>query len=227
MLNILIPDLDADIRPVVRTIRSVRRKNIKLWLSRQTILKENALKDAKDVKPVEEGINPDFSLRCLLWDIDNTRTSDVENAIFRYCIERNKQNPSDFWIVLTSSSYPKNQVCLFLDNLQDVRYPDKWYKYECVTDENGVNDFCDTHDFVLFSLCKNDRFEIANDNFKHIRGAKVFREKSTGYYWYLDTFHRNHIEVFDSFGKKHLGEADLKTGVFDPNKADNSKLPIL
>lgn len=40
----------------------------------------------------------------------------------------------------------------------------------------------------------------------------IYREKSTGYYWYYDYMHKDnkkHFEVFDSTGKTHIGEADM------------------
>lgn len=226
MLHILIKNLNIQTRPIVRKIREKRDKNIKLWMERQLLLDDKVLKNASDIKPIEEGIIPDFALYCLLWDVDSFTITNAD-AVFRYLIERHQQNSSDFWIVLTSDNFPKHRICLFLDSSSNAQYPDEWHKFECVCNEIELDCFCNTHDFALFKLCKGVRFEVANDNFKHIRGAKVFKELSTGNYWYLDTLHKDHIEVFDSFGKKHLGEADLKTGAFDPNKADNSKLPIL
>ena len=39
-------------------------------------------------------------------------------------------------------------------------------------------------------------------------------------------FHKTHYEVFDSTGKKHLGEADMD-GNLDEDKSDTSKSAIL
>lgn len=58
-----------------------------------------------------------------------------------------------------------------------------------------------------------------------VQGATVYKEKSTGYYWYLDNFHKTHYEVFDKTGKKHIGEANLD-GKIDFSRADSKKQPI-
>ncbi|MDR1678435.1 MAG: hypothetical protein LBR81_01495 [Prevotellaceae bacterium] len=71
---------------------------------------------------------------------------------------------------------------------------------------------------ISFSLTDNTRFtktSLVN------QGKSVYQEISTGYFWCLDNFHRNHYEVFDSIGK-HLGEADLK-GNLDSSKKDTTK----
>jgi hypothetical protein len=38
----------------------------------------------------------------------------------------------------------------------------------------------------------------------------------------LDNFHKNHLEVFDSTGKNHLGIADLEANI-DETKKDPSR----
>lgn len=55
-------------------------------------------------------------------------------------------------------------------------------------------------------------------------GRTLYREKRSGHFWYVDSFHFGkaaHIEVFDSSGF-HLGEADL-AGNLDLSKKDSSK----
>lgn len=56
-------------------------------------------------------------------------------------------------------------------------------------------------------------------------GRSIYREKETGYYWYVDNFHKgkaSHLEVFDNTGKNHLGESDLE-GNIDFSKSDPDK----
>ncbi|MEY4904703.1 MAG: hypothetical protein RLZZ292_2518 [Bacteroidota bacterium] len=59
-----------------------------------------------------------------------------------------------------------------------------------------------------------------------VKGATMYQEIATGYYWYLDTFHGadvqdTHFEVFNA-QKIHLGEADLQ-GNLDISKKDKNK----
>ena len=60
------------------------------------------------------------------------------------------------------------------------------------------------------------------------QGRNIYREYSTGHYWYIDNLHTgkaSHFEVFDE-KRKHIGEANLD-GDIDINKRDpNKKLKI-
>ena len=49
-----------------------------------------------------------------------------------------------------------------------------------------------------------------------------WRKIPTKRYWHLDNFHKNHLEVFDSTGKNHLGIADLEANI-DETKKDPSR----
>ena len=69
-----------------------------------------------------------------------------------------------------------------------------------------------------FSLKDATRFQKDK---KIIQGQNVYKEISTGYYWYLDNLHKNHYEVFDRNGQ-HIGTANTD-GVIDPNKKVNGR----
>ena len=64
----------------------------------------------------------------------------------------------------------------------------------------------------------SSRFERTSKTFN---GATIYKEKNSRRYWYLDTLHKNHYEVFNA-QKEHLGEADLE-GNIDISKKDSSK----
>lgn len=53
------------------------------------------------------------------------------------------------------------------------------------------------------------------------QGQTVFISNANGSYWYLDNFHKNHYEVFNS-NKIHIGVADLN-GNIDYTKAVNGR----
>jgi hypothetical protein len=71
-------------------------------------------------------------------------------------------------------------------------------------------------------LNDSQRFEVAP--MQSQQGRRVYREKETGYYWYVDNFHFGkaaHLEVF-SKNHQHLGEANLQ-GEIDFKSADKNK----
>ena len=66
---------------------------------------------------------------------------------------------------------------------------------------------------IPFKLEDNDDFTpTSKDN----QGSRIYRQKSTGYFWHLDNFHKNHYEVYDRNGR-HLGVADM-SGRLDESK---------
>jgi hypothetical protein len=72
-----------------------------------------------------------------------------------------------------------------------------------------------------FSLTDKTRFERTNQ--KHVK-QRIYKEITTGNYWYYDFFHdtnKKHFEVFNGQGV-HLGEANTN-GTLDETKADNQK----
>lgn len=83
----------------------------------------------------------------------------------------------------------------------------EWYK------ENSNN--------RTFSLLNVDEFE--RTNYLHDK-MRIYRNLSSGDYWYYDYFHKDnkeHFEVFDATGH-HKGEANIN-GVIDTTKRDSSK----
>lgn len=77
----------------------------------------------------------------------------------------------------------------------------------------------------VFILKNNSDFEPL-DKFWH--KERIYREKTTGYHWYFDFFHREnkiHYEVFDA-GGDHLGEADKDGKMVSETKDNNKSISI-
>ena len=73
-------------------------------------------------------------------------------------------------------------------------------------------------------LSDKSKYTKINRRFPEAKGANVYRGKD-GNYYYRDTLHAGksaHLEVFNKTGK-HIGEADVKTGIIDYSKADPTK----
>lgn len=68
---------------------------------------------------------------------------------------------------------------------------------------------------IIYSFSLKDGTRFQKDG-RIVQGKNVYREIDTGYYWYLDNFHKDHYEVFDRNGQ-HIGTANEK-GVIDPSK---------
>jgi hypothetical protein len=112
----------------------------------------------------------------------------------------------------------KNKVSIDVDNMFSKEH------YIEVANNRKQIDKCKyferKFDFGQITLLENE-YRFRKTSKPHQHGKPVYEEIATGKLWYLDSFHQNHYEVFDSQGN-HLGEADLK-GKINTEKADKHK----
>lgn len=233
MLHIFVPNLNDREITVLRYLRQKREQNIKVWIPRAEMSRQRGVAGLQSIpsdwRPIEKAIsNVDWKLCCMEWKIKDLQVASVEDS-FRYWMKMYKEyNDNDEWVILSSIQRDKGQAVLFADDSTDKAYPNEWMKFQCISSKNELESFLNDRNFLIYHFCAGPRFEVARDSFRHTRkNGAVYREKKTGYYWYLDTFHRDHIEVWDSQGQHHLGEADVNTGQLDKTKADKTKHPIL
>lgn len=73
---------------------------------------------------------------------------------------------------------------------------------------------------IIQSFSLKDIKQFKKDG-RIIQGQNVYMEIATGYYWYLDNFHKDHYEVFDSQGQ-HIGIASTD-GVINQRKRVNGR----
>ena len=143
-----------------------------------------------------------------------TLDSNVTGQTLAEISERQIQNTNKKYLLLNfqNSSFSK------LTNTIIVKNEDRQIEISCVdTIENTLN-WIKENCIVKLIVEDTERFERTS---KQVKGATVYKEKETGYYWYFDTLHRNHYEIFNS-QKEHLGEADLE-GNLDTSKKDSFK----
>jgi hypothetical protein len=106
--------------------------------------------------------------------------------------------------VIKLSVLKNNSIAVTLDNLFTVGH------YNTVARQRGIT--------VVFSLKDITRFCKTG---QERQGQLVYKELTSGYYWYLDNLHKNHYEVFDS-NEKHIGIADIE-GNIDVSKRVNGR----
>lgn len=217
IVNILIPTITSPIREIIDELWSIRSKKLKLWIPQDVLAKDGQYNQSALVA-LENNIKPDLGLACYKWNINNTEILPIER-LYNYWIARYDDNQK--WAILTEEDNPKQILSLFLDAKHKPELPDKWYRYKCYSDRESIISFCAESGALDFALCRGARFEKAGV-VTAIKGAVVYKEIETGYFWYLDTFHRDHYEVFDFVGN-HIGEADIQNGIIDKTKADKNK----
>ena len=89
---------------------------------------------------------------------------------------------------------------------------------------NGLNEFLSWFSlFINTAFSLRDSIKFQRTNFRWNLQC-IYREISTGNYWYFDYFHKDnkvHYEVFNSEGN-HIGEA-TEVGILDRSKASKEK----
>lgn len=147
-----------------------------------------------------------------LWDFEKMN---IDNApkILAEVAERIWKYPTESYILLNFQNTletPRNALFVFKDAPHIAHLPEKFAHIHFVTDKDELEIWLATNTQSAFSLLDRAKFKKT----KLVQqGKAVFEELNTGYFWYLDNFHKNEYEVFDIQGK-HLGTANLE-GVFD------------
>ena len=221
MLNVFVRNgNDPVLKRAMVQLRMSRYKNICVWIERD-LINETPYKNWKDKHIIEDNVGTmsnlyfewsltnssanhlDYSMRCLWWHWI------CENQDF--CV---MQNPLPI----------KNQIVLFEDVRDDKHFPDSFQKAICFNDYDSLINYCRSRGILKFNLHDQNYFRHEHD-FHLQKGAEVYRELATERLWYKDTFHKDHYEIFDPTGQKHIAEADMN-GIVDFSKADPSKHPI-
>lgn len=222
MINIYFHAIDSETSSILKILRDLRHQDIKLWFN--TSDNKGAINYIKDKKLIEHK-DADNELGCYLWNITGTEIVPLYNndGLF-HLVSRYTSDKTDF-VCIDNKEYAKNQLILFQDAIHKTEYPKELIKIPCCKDWDSLLLYLKDKGLFSFSLKDTKRFQKCA-NINPVQGESVYKELATGYYWYLDNFHKTHYEVFDPLGKKHLGEASLD-GIIDKKKADKDKHPIL
>lgn len=222
MINIYFHVIDSETNQILRILRKLRHQDIKLWFNKLDC--NTAVNYIKD-KSLIEHKGADNELVCYLWNILEEKIDSLYNndGLF-HLISRYVSDKTDF-VCIDSKDYAKKQLILFQDAIKKTEYPKALIKIPCYKDWDSLFEYLKDKGLFSFSLKDTQRFQKCA-NIGPVQGASVYKELTTGNYWYKDNFHKTHYEVFDSSGRKHLGEADLD-GVIDKSKADACKRLML
>lgn len=154
------------------------------------------------------------------WNLDNCSISHI-GKMLKELTERKLNFPTEknIFINLRSTiTACRDRIFTFRDAKHSIISPDFFLHIEYVTDDAELDLWLSTHHIKKFSLFDKNKFVKTS---KIVQGKSVYEELETGYFWYLDNFHKNHYEVFENLST-HLGEADLE-GSIDRSKRDNTK----
>ena len=220
MLNVYFRVLDDVTFPILSELRKMRYKTIKYWLNTTDI---DVLKmGMRDMQAINHQ-SIDHGLVCFNWDIKLCAVTPMYDGL-EHLISRYTTESTDF-VCVDSCNHLNDELVLFQDAKHKTDYPKEFIRIPGFSKYEALIEYANVKGAFPFSLSDTIRFEKCT-GIDEIQGASVYKEIKTGRYWYKDMFHKTHYEVFNSTGKKHLGEADMD-GNLDENKKDTSKSAIL
>lgn len=218
MLNIYFHVLDEVTRPIYKELRNLRPKEIKLWFNSADCDRKEA--QQKDKCLIDRNIKDD-ELYCFLWDIKNMEIVPLYDDGLKHLATWHDAYQKKF-ICIDRLVPSKSRLVLFRDAIHKEDHPKGFIQVPCFNDIGKLINYLKSQGLFKFSLEDSQRFTKTG---YVVQGVPVYQENNTKHYWYLDNLHQTHYEVFDSNGKKHLGEADLD-GNLDKNKKDKNKKAI-
>lgn len=212
--------LDDTTLRVLQSVREWRQRSIKIWTNRE-VVSNSPMKGC--LSYIKEGVNiiDDLSLRydkdLYEWQRNEGKVSVVCSHGIRALVSR-KWAIQDCVVGIGNQAKEKELLICFFDKQGEKTLPEEFIKIVWLATIESLWSLCSEKGVFAFSLTDARRFERTGRRYGN---ASIFREKETGYYVYLDTFHGDHYEVFDS-SRRHIGEYSM-TGYLDFSKRDGSK----
>lgn len=183
------------------------RKRLRAVVSKQSI---NITDDKKSLTDVHY----------ILWNLNEFKP-DYAPAILAEIAERMFQRPDEKYLLLNIADAleaDRKVFLVFKDALHKPGLPEKFAHIPYVKDLPELELWLATHQIKSFSLLDKNIFRRTSEV---QQGKPVFEEIATGRYWYLDNFHKNEYEVFNS-ERKHIGVANLE-GMLDESKKKKNR----
>ena len=213
-INVFVRDLN-DFHSEIAPIRSVYRTKIKFWFP-QISISDSRISQWKDAEEIETKTT-DKSLTYIQWDLDKC----ICNILYDERIHLAERTKFSNFLMLDKNNYNKDSFIMFRDAKHKKELPDAFIKIHSFKSFDSLLTYC--RDEGLFGFSIEDTSFFTKDSQLSVKeGTYVAKEIKTGYFWYLDLLHKNHYEVFDNTGKKHIGEANLN-GEMIPDSADKKK----
>jgi hypothetical protein len=137
--------------------------------------------------------------------------------ILKEILEQKVRFSSDQYILINfnnSIEHCRERILIFKDAKHINNLPVNFVHIDFVSDFLEFEIWLKTNHVLEFSLLDKNKFRRTS---LVQQGKPVFVSLNTGYFWYLDNFHKDEYEVFDT-NKNHIGVSDLK-GNLDLQKA--------
>ena len=187
---------------------------LKRWL--RSILTKQA-RNIRDEKEQQKDV------RYILWNLEPELKVDDAHVILAEIAERAFKDFKEKNVLLNLDDTLEADRTVFLvfkDAIYISALPQKFAHIPYVQDLSELKSWLDNHQVKVFDLSDENRFRRTSERYD---GAPIFQEIKTGYYWYLDNFHKDHYEVFDA-ERKHFGVSDLEGGIDKTKKIKKRRI---
>ncbi|MGL4852634.1 MAG: hypothetical protein ACRC3Z_08335 [Phocaeicola sp.] len=214
--------IDKVTMPILLWIHKLRSKKIQLWYDKQIVGDKKII--AKIKTKLDVGFDKtDNSIRLFDWQLSEMNVEELYCGLKHVAARTTTQNTE--FVVIDSTIHNNSEMVLFCDAAHQIELPNSFIKVPSFTTVDELYSYCKDKGVFAFNIEDDTKFSHES-GISLVQGAKVYKEIGTGRYWYLDMFHKDHYEVFDPTGKKHIGEAGIETGTIDTTKEDKSKQAI-
>jgi hypothetical protein len=207
-LKVFISDT-SDFKKILVYLSDINHPNIRVLYSAETrfddgtkrILNNNRTAENVSRAPIEDEC-------CIEWDKDTHKIGyDVPTDV-SHAIRKIGNEPACY--VLGANAVKR---IFFFDARHKPDLPKEFIHIHQITNLGELK--------KELRSCGIEPFSLKDTSLFTHHKEECYKCNDTGHYWYMDKFHKNHYEVFDSTGK-HLGEASMQ-GILDADKADNKK----
>jgi hypothetical protein len=159
------------------------------------------------------------------WNLDDFKfllcSESLQNLAHN--LYRDKDYPYKFINFGNAIKTCRDKILVFRDDKKEKKYTDYFLHIDFISDAYEFDLWLKTYNRP-FNLFDKSRFQKRSE--LRVKGATVYLEYATEYYWHKDTFHDYiEYEIYDNVGK-HIGTAD-ENGKIDFAKNDPYKKNIL
>ncbi len=213
-MNLFISEISDEIKKIITYVSDVNDDNIRLLYSEKTRFDPETQKVLGHIFKTAENVShrpTNTDECCIKWDKNAHKVEyvgeDVSHAIKALWGREN----------INIIGLAESRQIFFFEASHKTHLPDTFYHLNSISSYEQF--------MLMLKECDIEPFSLKDSSlFSHHRD-QYYKHKETGCYWYLDTVHKDHYEVFDPTGKRHLAEATIQ-GNIDTTKADPDKKKI-
>lgn len=154
----------------------------------------------------------------LQWNLDAFEANYCSN-ILKDIYERKTRNRENHILINFNNSikFCRERLLLFKDSRKEKNLPKEFVHVDFVSDFEDFEVWLKTSHISEFTLLNKSIFKRTSSK---VKGAMVYEDLNTGYYWHLDTLHSYiEYEVYNN-QKEHIGTANEKGELNKDNKVE-------